>query len=311
MHLGQSKGACPGQQQPSPSQPDLVPFTVRSPRKNRQVESNGPPRAPELCRASKSHYIMSEVKTNIPLSISTVLNRANLPLWQVFSSPPQSNLQLPDFKSSAGGNFAPAIAPQRLLSSLQRCQMSGGDACCSPAAWTADEQRWYADLVVQCTAPKQSRAAINVPRVLGQLESMPLDECVQMRGKATLQGRLEDSDHVLWSHDRHGRWVAKIDGQRGTQTLWLGRKLARLRHGRAPVASGLKASHNCGHKGCVRWQHLRFQSSREDVLDREHHELHPGVLRPELRALFVPYPEVLTPNQSARYRSPATSVDLP
>ena len=261
---------------------------------------------------------MSEVKTNTPLSTRTVLNRADLPLWQVFASPPPcppratSNFQIQVISPATGERkFAPAIAPQRLLSSLQRCQMSGGDAGCGPAACTADEQRWYADLVVQCMAPKQSRAAINVPRVLGQLESMPLDECVQMRGKATLQGRLEDSDHLLWSHDRHGRWFANIDGQSGTEIVWLGRKLARLRHGRAPVASGLKASHNCGHKGCVRWQHVRFQSRREDVLDREHHELHPGVLRPELRALFVPYPEVLTPNQPARYRSPATSVDLP
>ena len=180
--------------------------------------------------------------------------------------------------------------------------MNRGDEGCNPAAWTADEQRWYADLVVQCTAPKQSRAAINVSSVLAQLEAMPLDQCVLMRGKRTLDGRLEDSDHLLWSHDRHGRWFAKINGQ----TVWLGRKLARLRHGRAAVPSELKASHNCGQKGCVRWQHVRFQSRREDVLDREHHELHPGVLRPELRALFAPYPEVLTRNQPARYRSPAT-----
>lgn len=188
--------------------------------------------------------------------------------------------------------------------------MSGGDAACGPAAWAAEDQRWYADLVVQCMAPKQSRAAINVPAVVDRLAAMPLDQCVHMRGKRTLEGRLEDSHHVMWSHDRHGRWFAKIDGQ----TVWLGRKLARLRHGRAPVPSDLKASlasHNCGHKDCVRWQHIRFQSRSEDVLDREHHELHPGVLRPELRALLVHEPELLTPNQPARYRSPATSVDLP
>ena len=52
--------------------------------------------------------------------------------------------------------------------------MSGDDTGCGPAAWTAEDQRWYAELVVWCQAPKQSRAAINVPRVLGQLESMPL-----------------------------------------------------------------------------------------------------------------------------------------
>ena len=90
-------------------------------------------------------------------------------------------------------------------------------------------------------APKQSRADINVPRVLGQLAAMPLDECVQMRGKASLQGRFKDSADLLWSHDRHGRWFAKINGK----TVWLGRKLARLRYGCAPVPSNLKASHNC------------------------------------------------------------------
>ena len=257
---------------------------------------------------------MSEVKTNIPLSTSTVLNRAHLPLWQVFASPPPcppratSNFQMTSHQPATGDrNFAPAIDPQRLLSSLWRCQMSGDDEGCGPAAWTAKEQRWYAELLVQCMAPKQSRADINVPRVLGQLAAMPLDECVQMRGKASLQGRFKDSADLLWSHDRHGRWFAKINGK----TVWLGRKLARLRHGGAPIPSDLKASHNCGHKGCVRWQHVRFQSKREDVLDREHHELYPGDLRQELRSLFVHESQLLTPNQPARYRSQTTSFDLP
>ena len=66
---------------------------------------NGLPRVQELHRASRSLYSISEVKTNPPLSTDTVLNRADLPLWQVFASPPhgppQSNLQLPDDKSSA------------------------------------------------------------------------------------------------------------------------------------------------------------------------------------------------------------------
>ena len=119
--------------------------------------------------------------------------------------------------------------------------MTGLDANRGLAAERAAEQRWYADLVVQCTAPKQSRTAIDVSAVLGQLEAMPFIQCVLMRGKRTLDGRLEDADHLLWSHDRHGRWFAKINGQ----TVWLGCKLARLRHGRTPVPSDLKASHLC------------------------------------------------------------------
>ena len=214
-------------------------------------------------------------------------------------------------KATVERNHAPMAAPQRLSSSPPRCLMSGGDGGCGPATWTADEQRWYAELVVQCMAPKQSRAAINVPTVVGQLGAMPLDECIHMRGNATLDGRFKDSADVMWSHDRYGRWFAKVNGQ----TVWLGCKIARLRYGRAHVPCDLKASHNCGHKDCVRWQHIRFQTKREDVLDREHHELYPGVLRLELRALLEREPELITPmitpNQPARYRSPATSFDLP
>ena len=196
--------------------------------------------------------------------------------------------------------FVPAIALLRLSCSLQRCQMSADDAGCGPAAWTAEDQRWYAELVVQCTAPKKSRAAIDVPAVLHQVAAMPLKECLHMRGSATMDGRFKDSNHVLWSHDRHGRWFANINGQK----VWLGRKLAGLRHGlqhgRGHVASNLKASHNCGHCDCVRWQHNRFQSRSEDVLDREHHQRHGNVLRPELRSLFAPDPQLLTPNQPAQ-----------
>ena len=40
--------------------------------------------------------------------------------------------------------------------------MSGGDAGYAPAAWTAEDQRWYADLVVHSMAPKKSRTANDV-----------------------------------------------------------------------------------------------------------------------------------------------------
>jgi len=219
------------------------------------------------------------------------------------------------FEPAAVGLIEPTIALPRFLHRSQRCQMTTADAGRGPAAWTAEEQRWYADLVVQCRDPKQSRTAINVPMIVQQLAALPLDECLTMRGKAALQGRLEDLDEVLWSHDRHGRWFAKIKGQK----VWLGRKLAALRyarqHGAVHIPSALKASHNCGNCGCIRWQHIRFQSKAEDVLDREHHQRHPGVLRPEVRALLQHEPQLLTPNrtarQPARYRSPATSFDLP
>ena len=195
--------------------------------------------------------------------------------------------------------------------------MTTGDAGCGPATWTAEDQRWYADFVVHCMAPKKGRAAVDVPTAVHNVDAMPLDECVHMRGKATLDGRFEDSAGVLWSHDRFGRWFAKIDGEK----VWLGRKLAGLRRGlpqgRGHVDSSLTASHNCGNCGCIRWQHNRFQTRSEDVLDREHHQRHGNVLRPEIRALFARESQLLTPNQPAEIsisrdlqRSPMTSFEL-
>ena len=67
--------------------------------------------------------------------------------------------------------------------------MTTADRDCGPAAWTAEDQRWYADLVAQCMQPNQSRAAVNVPTVLRQLEAMPFNQCLKMRGKRSLDGR--------------------------------------------------------------------------------------------------------------------------
>ena len=141
-----------------------------------------------------------------------------------------------------------------------------------------------------------------------------MDECLHMRGKRALEGRLEDIDGLLWSHDVSGRWFANINGQK----VWLGRKIAGLRRGLRHgdlqgqhVPRTLKGSHNCGNCDCIRWQHIKFQPKAEDVLDRDHHKRFGRVLRPELRTVFVQDPQLLTPDQPARFRSPATSVNLP
>ena len=257
---------------------------------------------------------MSEIKANTPPPLDTVLNGVDLPTWQVFAKDPKKENQTsrPSHQpATVERNLVPAVVPNRLLSSPQRCQMSGGDEGRGPAAWTAKKQRWYADLVVQCMAPKKSRAAINfnVPAVLGQLDEMPLDACVLMRGKRTLDGRCKDSAQVMWSHDRHGRWFARIDGE----MVWLGRKLARLRYGRAHIPSELEASHNCGNCDCTRWQHVRFQPRSEDVLDREHHQRYPNTLRAEVRALLV-HPIAPTPPQgtnTSKASEKPISRDLP
>ena len=185
--------------------------------------------------------------------------------------------------------------------------MTTPDVGRGPAAWAVEEQRWYADMVVHSTAPKQHRRANDTSTILEQLEAMPVNQCVLMRGKAALDGRFKDRAGLVWSHDRHGRWFANLNGK----VVWLGRQLASLRSGHAHVPGALKASHNCGSKGCIRWQHVRYQSRREDVLDREYHALHTSGLRPEVRALLEPPAELITIQQPARFRSPVISHDLP
>lgn len=180
--------------------------------------------------------------------------------------------------------------------------MIRGDDIREPAAWGAADQRWYAEMVVQCMGTGESHDAIDVPTVLAQVAAMPVDECLHMCGDAGLDNRFEDSAHTLWSHDRHGRWFANLNGQK----QWLGPKLAALCYGPVHVPSELKASHICGHCDCIRWQHIRFQSRREDVLDREHHQLNGNVIRPELRALLVAESEsspAHTPNLQRDLRS--------
>ena len=162
-----------------------------------------------------------------------------------------------------------------------------------PAAWTAAEIAWYADIIAHCQGRSRESAAVST--VL-ELDEKPLDECLLMLGDAALDGRLEDSASQLWSHDRYGRWFAKVDGK----MVWLQAKLGELRYRRAPRRAQNFAdkdrgfaevvSHICGNCSCIRLQHIRYQSKSEDCRDRAHHRAHGGGLRAGTRALLTANP---------------------
>ena len=188
--------------------------------------------------------------------------------------------------------------------------MSVADVSFDPAAWSAEDQRWYADLVMHCMGMEARDSAPDVLTVLAQLAALPLDQCLHMRGEAFLDGRHRDRAGWLWSHSGEGRWFSNHTGKK----LWLGRKIAGLRHGCSPLPKELQASHLCGNCDCIRWHHVRGQSKQQDVLDRVHHQRHGNVLRPEVRAQgaqsSVSADSQETPHRPVSYRSPATSRDV-
>ena len=195
-----------------------------------------------------------------------------------------------------------AITRHRALApplALPLTLMIGGDAQLMPAAWEAPELQWYADFVAHCQG--QSRDPPDVSAVL-RLDAAPLDECLFMHGTDDLDGRFEDSASLLWSHDRHGRWFAKVE----RQTVWLQAKLAQLRYRRAPRRAHNQqnferdsievVSHICGNCDCIRLQHIRYQSKSEDARDRAHHRAHGSSIRPDLLAQLTPKCPPADPN---------------
>ena len=159
------------------------------------------------------------------------------------------------------------------------------DACSVPAAWTASQQRWYAAFVLQCSAISSDEmdAQIDVPAVLAALAIKPVDECLLMVGDAHLDGRYEDTDRQMWSDDQHGRWFKTV----GRKVVWLHRVLARQIYGRGPT-DGEVTSHICGNCGCLRLQHIRYQSKQDDVRDKHHHRKHgTSTIRPDSLAVLM------------------------
>ena len=179
------------------------------------------------------------------------------------------------------------------------------------SAWDAADVSWYADLVAhaqgQWCAPSEGHD------VLKALNQRPWKDCLLMKG-AHLDGRYEDTNHQLWSDDRKGRWSSKVAGQK----VYLHHRIAQLQPSRAR-RDGDVVSHVCGNCECIRLEHIRYQTPAEDILDRRHcskrqrREIRPDSTihtHAECSVAAAGSPQ-LTPQQPARYRSPATSRDLP
>ena len=165
-----------------------------------------------------------------------------------------------------------------------------------PAALTAEELQWYADFVAHCNGQDRAATAASPLSAVQELDAQPLNECLLMHGLDHLDGRFRDSTSQLWSHDQYGRWFTKVD----QKMVWLQSKLAELRYRRGPRrAKKTRASksdlsecvsHICGNCGCIRLQHIRYQSKSEDALDRAHHSAPGSGIRPDLLAQITPKP---------------------
>lgn len=166
-----------------------------------------------------------------------------------------------------------------------------------PAAWSSEQQRWYASMLAHCYAFPDPT---DVHSVLAAVSAKPSSECFNMVGDASLEGRVEDCDGRLWSDDQKGRWFATVD----RKVLWLQLHLIRIACGQVP-RGGDVVSHLCGNCGCMRVQHLRVQSRAQDARDREHHRARgAGVFRVEARAPESPVTCQNPVRRSKRVRSP-------
>ena len=164
--------------------------------------------------------------------------------------------------------------------------MTTSDESREPAAWGAQQQRWYASLVAQCDGIDGIDSTAAVPTVLATASAKPITECLFMVGDAHLDDRVEDSDGQLWSADRNGRWFTTVKRKK----VWLQRQLVWIGYGRLPRGNEC-VSHICGNCSCIRAQHLRIQSRSEDASDRVYHRAGKrGQIRPREHALESPVP---------------------
>jgi len=119
------------------------------------------------------------------------------------------------------------------------------------SAWSDEERRWYADLVLQ--SDESTLAAHEPSEVLDQLNAVEWTKCLPMLGDASLSGRYVDTALHSWGADRYGRWSAKIGGEK----KYLHHLVAELQPNRpyAPRAGDRARSHlavrdTISHRGC-------------------------------------------------------------
>lgn len=143
------------------------------------------------------------------------------------------------------------------------------------AAWPAEDQRWFLDLVAQADGKFESTDGLST--ALNRYESLPWDTCIILAGDG--EARVSDVNGALWSDDRHGRWFESSS----KPLRWLHQRIGQLGSGpQLPVKDGEVASHICGCCNCIRAEHIKYQAVCEDRLDRAHHRrVGRGNIRPE------------------------------
>ena len=166
-----------------------------------------------------------------------------------------------------------------------RQQMSEGGGWIDSCKWSTEDERWYAGLIAQCVGGHTADVAPSA--LLASLNTVPWTTCCQMVGNASEDGSYTDSAQTRWTDDRKQRWHAK----NGAKKVYLHHRVVQLQPNR-PRSGTDVVSHICGHCDCVRLEHIRYQSKREDTLDRAYHKrvkrlAERGIqvcpIRPELR----------------------------
>ena len=133
------------------------------------------------------------------------------------------------------------------------------------AAWPAAERDWYLNLVAQADG---DFGTVDEPSTaLQRYEALPFDRCIILAGNR--QDRVLDTNGALWSDDSNGRWFES----RPKPLVWLHQRIGWLARGDEQlVEEGWVASHICGFCNCIRAEHIKYQSVREDRLDRAYHK---------------------------------------
>jgi hypothetical protein len=157
--------------------------------------------------------------------------------------------------------------------------MSSGGGSINLRALSREANLWYADLLAKARGDRVGPAA--TLKAAERKLWYQKNSCVRLKGNGVK--RHTDTRGVMWSDDRHGRWFCR--GAKGS--LRLQRMLGEFRYDRPP-ADGELICHICGWCDCIRLEHIRYQSKREDLKDKRHHKrFGRGTIRPELLTLLL------------------------
>ena len=154
---------------------------------------------------------------------------------------------------------------------------SMGNETIDYTALSAADARWYADILAFAAGEKCS--AHDTTTVLARFSDLPWTKCVRLMSDG--QSDYFDANGVRWAADTKGRWHRT----RGRPLFRLQQRLGHIRYHRYTLGphNDEFVSHICGFKDCLRLEHIKYQSKREDIADKRHHKRFGlGSIRPEL-----------------------------